>query len=60
MWCSGTQFSGGANSAGFIVGLNDLTGFFQDKGFHDSMQTLHSGDEMSHFFPVSPAQALAC
>lgn len=41
-----------------MVGLNYVVGFFQDQGFHDSMQTLNSGDEVSHLFLT--AQVLAC
>ncbi|KAK4832564.1 hypothetical protein QYF61_024064 [Mycteria americana] len=36
MWCSGTWFSGGLGSVGFMVGLDDLKGLFQPKRFYDS------------------------
>lgn len=32
----GTQFSGGYGSVKFTIGLNDLKGLFQPKGFYDS------------------------
>lgn len=33
----GTWFNGGPGSAGVVLALNDLIGFFQPKGFCDSM-----------------------
>jgi len=34
MWHLGTWFSGGLGSVRFMVGLNDLKGFFQPKRFY--------------------------
>lgn len=33
--CSGTRLSGGLGSVMFMVGPNDLKGFFQTKEFYD-------------------------
>lgn len=40
MWHLGTWSSGGLGSVTFIVGLDDLKGFFQSKLFYDSLEKM--------------------